>query len=141
MATDTTEQGLERLISTALAGHPCDPPEMATDGEPAAGYGGAGWSGGSYRDYDREYCVDRTQLTAFLRTTQPEAAESLALDEDGPTRRKFLARLQGEVLSKRGMIEVLRKGIGRRRREAEGGRIHALGRRAGAFRNAAISPC
>ena len=34
----------------------------------------------------------------------------LALDEDGPTRRKFLARLQGEI-SKRGTIEVLRHGI------------------------------
>ena len=61
-------------------------------------------------DYDREYCVDRVQLAAFLNATQPEAAESLALDEDGPTRRKFLARLQGEV-SKRGTIEVLRQGI------------------------------
>ena len=34
----------------------------------------------------------------------------LALDEDGPTRRKFLARLQGEI-SKRGTIDVLRHGI------------------------------
>ena len=25
-------------------------------------YGGAGWSGGSYLDYDREYCVDLVQL-------------------------------------------------------------------------------
>ncbi len=36
-----------------------------------------------------------------------DAAESLALDEDGPTRRKFLARLQGEI-TKRGTIDVLR---------------------------------
>ena len=42
--------------------------------------------------------------------TQPEAAESLALDEDGPTRRKFLARLQGEI-AKRGTIDVLRHGV------------------------------
>ena len=69
-----------------------------------------GWSGGNFHDYDREYCVDLVQLAAFLRTTQPEAAEALALSEDGPTRRAFLTRLQGEI-SKRGTIEVLRNGI------------------------------
>ena len=110
MTTDTSEKGLERLICTALAGHPCDPPPAGTLAEPRAAYGGVGWSPGSYHDYDREYCVDLTQLAAFLRATQPEAAEALALGEDGPTRRKFLARLQGEV-SKRGTIEVLRHGI------------------------------
>lgn len=51
--------------------------------------------GGRPEDYDRDYCVDLTQLSTFLRATQPDAAESLALDEHGPTRRKFLARLQG----------------------------------------------
>ena len=110
MTTDTSEKGLERLICTALAGHPCDPPPAGTLAEPRAAYGGVGWSPGSYHDYDREYCVDLTQLAAFLRATQPEAAEALALGEDGPTRRKFLARLQGEI-SKRGTIEVLRHGI------------------------------
>ena len=78
--------------------------------DPPAGYGGVGWSGGNFHDYDREYCVDLVQLAAFLRTTQPEAAEALALSEDGPTRRAFLTRLQGEI-SKRGTIEVLRNGI------------------------------
>ena len=78
--------------------------------DPPAGYGGVGWSGGSFRDYDREYCVDLVQLAAFLRDTQPEAAEALALSEDGPTRRAFLTRLQGEI-AKRGTIDVLRNGI------------------------------
>ena len=110
MVTDTTEQGLERLICTALAGHPCEPPPAYAGTEAPAGYGGVGWSGGSHHDYDREYCVDLVQLSAFLRATQPEAAGALALNEDGPTRRKFLARLQGEI-SKRGTIEVLRHGI------------------------------
>ena len=109
MVTDTTEQGLERLICTALAGHPCDPPAVGASAPPE-GHGGVGWSGGSHRDYDREHCVDLVQLAVFLRATQPETAEALALDEDGPTRRKFLARLQGEV-SKRGTVEVLRNGI------------------------------
>ena len=97
MPTDTSERGLERLICTALAGHPCDPHREDTIGEPPVSYGGVGWSCGNPYDYDREYCVDLVQLGAFLRTTQPETAESLALDEEGPTRRKFLARLQGEI--------------------------------------------
>ena len=112
VATDTSERGLERLICTALAGHPCEPPAAGAVAEPPVGYGGAGWSGGSYLDYDREWCVDLAQLAAFLRDTQPGAAEALALapGEDGPTRRKFLARLQGEI-AKRGTVEVLRHGI------------------------------
>ena len=81
---DTTESGLERLICTALAGHPCDPSAERSVVDPPAGYGGVGWSGGNFHDYDREYCVDLVQLAAFLRTTQPEAAEALALSEDGP---------------------------------------------------------
>ncbi len=110
MTTDTSERGLERLICTALAGHPCEPPVAGTVAEPPADYGGVGWSGGNFHDYDREYCVDLVQLSAFLRATQPQAAESLRLSEDGSTRRKFLARLQGEI-SKRGTIDVLRHGI------------------------------
>ena len=110
MPTDTSERGLERLICTALAGHPCDPPPEPTISEPPTGYGGVGWAGGNFHDYDREYCVDLAQLSAFLRTTQPEAAESLDLSEASPTRRRFLARLQGEI-SKRGTIDVLRHGI------------------------------
>ena len=110
MPTDTTERGLERLICTALAGHPCDPPPGPTVGEPPAPYTGSGWIGGNFHDYDREHCVDLAQLSAFLRATQPEAAESLSLSETGPTRRKFLARLQGEI-TRRGTIDVLRHGL------------------------------
>ncbi len=110
MTTDTSEHGLESLICTALAGDACVPPAAGEVREPAVGYGGVGWSCGSYLDYDREYCVDRIQLAAFLRATQPEAAEALALDEDGPIRRKFLARLQGEI-ARRGVIDVLRHGV------------------------------
>ena len=110
MSTDTSERGLERLICTALAGHPCDPPVAGTIGEPRAGYGGVGWSGGNPRDYDRDYCVDLVQLSTFLQATQPEVAESLELGEDGPTRRRLLARLEREIY-KRGTIDVLRHGI------------------------------
>ncbi|MDE0220398.1 MAG: type I restriction-modification system subunit M N-terminal domain-containing protein [Spirochaetaceae bacterium] len=77
--------------------------------DPPDGYGGVGWSGGNFHDYDREYGVDLVQLAAFLCGTQPEAAAALALSEDGPTRRAFLTRLQGEI-AKRGTIDVLRNG-------------------------------
>ena len=110
MTTDTSERGLERLICTALTGHPCDPPREGHVAEVPRGEDGAGWIGGAPNDYNREFCVDRVQIEAFLKATQPEVAESLALDEGGPTRRKFLARLQGEV-SKRGVVDVLRNGV------------------------------
>ncbi len=111
MTTDTSERGLERLICTAMTGHPCDPGGGATDrvAERPAVYG-TGWIGGDPNDYDREYCVDLAQLRTFLRETQPRVAEALDLDHDSPTRRKFLARLQGEI-SKRGTIDVLRHGV------------------------------
>jgi len=109
-ASDTSERGLERLICAALTGVPCDPgvPGNAAQQRPAT-YA-AGWICGGAEDYDREYCVDLAQLAACLRETQPEVCEALDLGTDGPTRRKFLARLQGEV-SKRGTIGVLRHGI------------------------------
>ena len=110
MSTDTSEAGLERHICIALAGHPCEPPRADVVGEPSASYGGVGWTGGSHLDYNREYCVDLAQLTAFVRATQPEVADVLALIEDGPTRRRFFARVQGEI-SKRGIVDVLRKGV------------------------------
>ncbi len=112
MTTDTSERGLERLICTALTGEAGDPgtalPASQVRERPAT-YG-AGWIGGRAEDYEREYCVDLAQLAAFLRETQPDVAAALALGEDGPTRRKFLARLQGEI-SKRGTIDVLRHGL------------------------------
>ena len=111
MTSDTSERGLERLICTALTGAPCDPGTVSSGEvlERPAAYG-AGWICGAARDYDREYCVDLAQLSAFLWETQREAAEALDLGEDGPTRRKLLARLQGEI-TKRGTIDVLRHGI------------------------------
>jgi type I restriction enzyme R subunit len=111
--TDMSEAWLETLICRALTGSDCVPRPAGTPAfvaETPAPYGGVGWLPGDPADYDREYCVDLVQLTAFLRSTQPEVAEALDLDNDSPTRRKFLARLQGEV-SKRGVVDVLRNGI------------------------------
>jgi type I restriction enzyme, R subunit len=54
------------------------------------------------------------QLFAFLRATQPEAFKKLGMaDANDPkdiNRLKFLARLSGEI-GKRGVIDVLRKGV------------------------------
>ena len=107
--SDTSEKGLERLICEILTGAPCDPPQAGMGHERPPAYG-FGWVCGDPHDYDREHCVDLAKLAAFLDATQTVAAESLDLRRDSPTRRKFLARLQGEV-SKRGTIDVLRKGV------------------------------
>lgn len=111
MTTDTTEKGLESLIVKAMTGLPGDgvtPVDAVL--KPGTPYAGAGWLLGDPTDYDREYCVDLRQLSAFLHETQPAAAEALNLGQDGPTRRKFLARLQGEI-SRRGVIDALRHGL------------------------------
>ena len=111
MTTDTSERGLERLICTALTGSPCDPGTRGVgEVEQRPPTYGVGWIGGIPEGYDREYCVDLEQLSTFLHETQREVAEQLDLGREGPTRRKFLSRLQGEI-SKRGTIDVLRHGI------------------------------
>jgi len=111
MTTDTTERGLEELIVRAMTGRTdvLVPAYVATEtSAPVAG--GTGWLLGDGKHYDREYCIDLVQLRGFLRATQPEILDALALTTDGPTRRSFLARLQGEI-TKRGTIDVLRHGI------------------------------
>jgi type I restriction enzyme R subunit len=111
MTTDTTEKGLEALIVRAMTGRTdvLVPTHAATETSvPVAG--GTGWLLGDPTHYDRDYCIDLVQLRGFLMATQPDALDSLALEVDGPTRRKFLARLQGEI-SRRGSIDVLRHGL------------------------------
>jgi type I restriction enzyme R subunit len=109
--TDTTERGLEELIVRSMTGRTdvLVPAHVATETSvPLAG--GTGWLLGDANHYDREYCVDLVQLRGFFMATQENVLESLELDTDGPTRRKFLARLQGEI-TKRGTIDILRHGI------------------------------
>jgi type I restriction enzyme R subunit len=111
MTTDTTEKGLESLIVRAMTGltDVLVPTHAATETSvPVAG--GTGWLLGDPTHYARDYCVDLVQLRGFLMATQPNALDSLALEIDGPTRRKFLARLQGEI-SRRGSVDVLRHGL------------------------------
>ena len=111
MTTDTSESGLETLIVRAMTGWTdlLSPPYEASSTS-AAVAGGTGWLLGDPDHYNREYAVNLVQLTGFIEATQPKAGEALSLAHDGPTRRKFLARLQGEI-EKRGTIDVLRKGV------------------------------
>lgn len=91
MPTDTSEKGLESLMVAQMLER--------------------GWIQSLPGDYNQEYAVDLVQLQAFLAATQPDVLPLLELhDENSPVRRKFLARLQGEI-TKRGVIDVLRKGI------------------------------
>ncbi|MGA2625458.1 MAG: type I restriction endonuclease subunit R [Candidatus Bathyarchaeia archaeon] len=89
--SDTSEKGLEALIVSSLIDD-----SYYMEGTPS--------------DYDREYAIDLRKLLVFLQATQHQTVEQLRLAEDGPPRQLFLNRLQGEV-AKRGVIDVLRKGI------------------------------
>ncbi|MCX5734239.1 MAG: type I restriction endonuclease subunit R [candidate division NC10 bacterium] len=124
MTTDISEKGLETLImrhmtgtdlpagGSAQAGGLAVTPGVEAEARPP--YGGTGYFAGSARDYDRAHAVDVAQLFAFLRATQPEAFKKLALaaasDPKDISRLKFLARLSSEI-GKRGVIDVLRKGV------------------------------
>lgn len=112
MVTDVSEKGLESIIVKALTGLPpaAAPTGHSAAGDPHAPFGGAGYVQGDPGDYDRDHAVDLFQLLAFLKKTQPKVFDQLELGTDGPSRLKFLARLQGEV-AKRGVVDVLRKGI------------------------------
>ncbi|MBK5257132.1 MAG: type I restriction endonuclease subunit R, partial [Vicinamibacteria bacterium] len=114
MTTDTSEKGLETLIVRHLTSE--DGLAVVADlaAETAMPHGGIGYRAGSPKDFDRAHTVDVPQLLAFLRHTQPEAFEKLALgdfkDKTNINRLKFLARLSSEI-GKRGVIDVLRKGV------------------------------
>lgn len=88
---DTSEKGLESIIVSSLVEE-------------------AGYVQGDPQDYDREHAVDLAKLLQFLADTQPDAFETLGIEHEGPKRTQFLHRLQGEI-AKRGVVDVLRKGI------------------------------
>lgn len=89
--TDTSEKGLEALIVRDLVS--------------------SGYVQGQSTDYNRDVALDVPQLLAFLEATQHKAVETLNLNSEGIQRTQFLHRLQGEI-AKRGVVDVLRKGIG-----------------------------
>ena len=107
MITDTSERGLENLIVSTLTGLPLGSSLGGDDhtAYPLAAYGGLGYVLGFPHDYDREYGVDLHHLREFFASTQPDVLESFDLENDSPTRRGFLARLQGKV-AKHGVVDV-----------------------------------
>lgn len=110
-----TERGLETLIVESLTGRRDFVPAGMTPREPGfqreAGYlGEQFYVQGDPQDYDREHALDFAQLHQFLNLTQPEAVEAMGIAKEGPSRTRFLHRLQGEI-AKRGVIDVLRKGL------------------------------
>jgi type I restriction enzyme R subunit len=119
--TDISERGLETLICRMLTGTHCLVSQTSDSSEVAeniAAYGGVGWLPGNPSDYNREYCVDLFHLSQFLISSQPKIFDALDLNNDSPTRRNFLARLQGEI-SKRGIVDVLRNGISHQQYQIE----------------------
>jgi len=91
MTSDISEKGLESIIVNSLITE-------------------AGYQQGAGIDYDRDHAVDIVKLSTFIKETQPHAFEALSFESDNPRRMKFLHRLQGEI-AKRGIIDVLRKGV------------------------------
>jgi len=90
LTTDTSEKGLETTIFNGMTGF--------------------GWIAGDPVNFDRDYALDSTQLSTFIRETQEELATGLHLENDSPERRKFFARLRAAITS-RGIIDVLRHGV------------------------------
>jgi type I restriction enzyme R subunit len=90
MSTDTTERGLENIIERDMLA--------------------LGWKKGKPSDYNRDFAVDLAQLKNFIEDTQKDLIDAFDINNDSPTRQKFLVRLQGEV-TKRGVIDVLKNGI------------------------------
>lgn len=103
MNTDTTEKGLETLITNYL----CD-----TDA-------GNGFVLRTHNDYNRTECVDEDPLFQFLENTQPEKVAKLQELYQNSYRQKLLYRINQKIKDQTvvngsplgGIINLLRKGI------------------------------
>lgn len=120
MSTDTSEKGLETLIMRHMTG--ADGLVFGAEGVlaetpdalAAQKAAGNGWLAGNPKDFDRAYALDVPQLCRFLEGAQPDVFKKLMVsdwsDKADMNRLKFLARLSNEI-GKRGVIDVLRKGV------------------------------
>ena len=111
MTTDITEKGLESLIMRHLTGSSGLGPNLEAD-PPQPDPAGSGYFVGNPKQYDRAHAFDSPQLLAFLRSTQPAQFKKLSTAEDTQhfERAKLLSRISTEI-GKRGVIDVLRKGV------------------------------
>jgi type I restriction enzyme R subunit len=85
--SDTSEKGLETIIEKYLIEH-------------------NGYIQSYSADYDRDLCINKKMLFAFLQETQPDAFDTITKRGQD----KFVKRLS-EQIKQKGIIEILRKGI------------------------------
>jgi type I restriction enzyme R subunit len=115
VTTDVSEKGLETIIMRHMTGEDGLSVSPNTGALKVPPYSGTGFIATSPKDFDRAYAIDVPQLFAFLQATQPEVVKKLGMaNADDPkdiNRLKFLARLSSELGGKRGVIDVLRKGV------------------------------
>lgn len=119
MTTDISEKGLETIIMRCMTGtdgldHAKDGIAETPDELASRKAGGTGYIAGFARDYERAHALDVPQLFEFLHSTKPKIFEKIGLgsyrDTKDINRLKFLTRISSEI-GKRGVIDVLRKGI------------------------------
>ena len=114
MTTDVSEKGLETLIMRHMTGADGFTIPALASAEKAPPFNGSGYLAGSPKDFERTHALDVPQLFAFLNATQPDAFKKLGIIDPHDTkdinRLKFLERVSTEI-GKRGVIDVIRKGI------------------------------
>ena len=112
--TDTSEKGLETLIMLHMTGADGLTPAAEVVVADAPTSTSSGWLVGNPKTFDRPHGLDLPQLFLFLDATQPDTFKKLGIgdykDAKDINRQKFLARLSNEI-GKRGVIDVLRKGL------------------------------
>jgi type I restriction enzyme R subunit len=85
--TDTSERGFQKFITHYLV---ADHHYVET----------------APNEFDREFCINTSQVLAFIEATQPDAYEMIQKKGERP----FLVRLD-EKIKELGVVEVLRKGV------------------------------
>lgn len=65
---------------------------------------------GKSTDFDKSYALEPSRLLRFLKDTQPDSVAKLQLESSTQKRDQFFTRVRDEI-TKRGIIDVLRKGI------------------------------
>lgn len=89
--TDTSEKGLEALIEKSLLTE-------------------AAYIKSESGDYDRNYCIDKTQLLQFLRQTQPTQVTKLETSYGKRFEERLFQRISDQIKT-RGIVDVFRNGI------------------------------
>jgi type I restriction enzyme R subunit len=114
MGMDISERNFEEVVEAGLvAGGPDAIVEDGVLAEAPAPYGlyaAGGYLKRSPQGYDRALCLDPGMVVSFIQATQPRSWERLVSHYKDETRTKFLQRLSAE-LDKRGLLDVLRKGV------------------------------